>query len=258
MAYATSYITGYSATLSTDRALLWSPKGYRRDNTKRGVVILRGAASGATDPNTGFLTGASQTDLARIALAITSLDLPMISPQMGVSGSASQDNFTNSTALNIVTDAVTYLTGTMGAKTDKVLMVAHSMGAGQAMAYARANPSKVSAMIVLQPLSDIQDVVSNDRGGFAASINVRFSGGYSDATYGSVSNPALFGASLAGIPIQFWYSTDDTIVIPSTVTALMSLIGSSAVTGGTGTGGHTGGLSAFGTADMLTFLAGYL
>jgi hypothetical protein len=79
-------------------------------------------------------------------------------------------------------------------------------------------------MVLLQPASDVQDIVTNNRGGFAAIVNAAYSGGYSDGTYGAAHNPKLFASTLAasGIPAWVAYASDDPTVIPSSVQSVVT------------------------------------
>lgn len=218
------------------------PKAYPRDGSVRGVIYCHGALSTETQ-----VLGTTFPNTAAIVAAIANI-YPTLACRF------SGDAWANDAAIAKVALAKTYLQGTVGAKSGKVFLLGGSMGGALAMAYARANPTLVAGLILLEPVSDLQDIATNNRGSLAASLNAAYSGGYSDATYGATHNPTTFASSLAAIPVQTWYATDDATVIPATVTAVMTAIGG--VDLHTLTGGHAdAALSGVSIPSALSFLA---
>lgn len=233
---------GNTASAMGEQNLALSPKAYPRDGSVRGVIYCHGALSTETQ-----VIGTTFPNTAAIVAAIANI-YPTIACRLA------GDSWANDAAIAKVALAKTYLQGTLGAKSGKVVLVGGSMGGALAMAYARANPTLVQALLLLEPVSDLQDIVTNDRGSLASSVNAAYSGGYSNATYGATHNPTTFASSLAGIPVQTWYATDDTTVIPATVTGVMTAIGS--VDLHTLTGGHAdAALAGVPVASVLSFLA---
>lgn len=214
-----------------------------RDGTRRGVIHCHMATyteASILDP--------TLPNFAAIHRAIAEAGYPILATRQA------SDNWANDAGIAKVTLAKTYLQGTLGAKSGKVFLVAASMGGALAMAYARANPTLVQGILLMLPVSDLQDMVTNNRGGFASSVNAAYSGGYSNGTYGATHNPTTFAASLAGIPVWCGYATDDPIAVASTVTGVMSAIGG--VVLNPVTGGHSD--ASFGNMSldsMLAFLA---
>lgn len=224
MSLVTSYDSGTGSSVG-EQILTFLRKADPRAGTKRGVVLCHGA----TATESRFIDGAAPQQ-QRIVQAIAEKGYPCIAHrQVG-------DSWANDAAIAKVALAKTYLQGTLGAKSGKIFVVGGSMGGALAMAYAAANPTLVAGLILLEPVSDLQDIVTNNRSGLAASCNAAYAGGYSNATYGATHNPTSFAASLAGIPVQTFYATDDTTVIPATVTTVMTAIGG--VDLHTLTGGH--------------------
>jgi hypothetical protein len=80
---------------------------------------------------------------------------------------------------------------------------------------------------------DPQDIDTNNRGGFSASIQAAWGGAVPDA-----SCPAKNTASFTGFPIKVWYTSDDPVCIPSVVTTFASAVGATTVN--LGAVGHTG------------------
>lgn len=215
-----------------------------RDGTRRGVIFLHGAGGLETQA----IDAGSYPNLTGIIRAIADAGYPVLSARQ------TGDGWANDATITKIGLAKTYLQGTLGAKSGKVFLFGGSMGAASAMAYARANPTSIAGLLLMLPVSDLQDFVTNDRGGLASSVNAAYSGGYSNATYGATHNPTTFASSLAGIPVQAWYSTTDTVVIASTVTPVMAAIGGVDLRALTGSHSDT----PFGQVtipDVLTFLA---
>lgn len=160
----------------------------------------------------------------------------------------------NPTAVARVDDAVTYLQGTKGAKSGTVLLVGVSMGALTALNYAKANPSKVAAIVGIIPVIDLNDMVTNDRGpGSAALINTAY-GTYSEATHGPAYNPATYAASFT-TPTRLFYASDDMTCIPAAVTAFDTACAAAAATS-LGALGHTeAAIDAAPRDVILAFLA---
>lgn len=161
----------------------------------------------------------------------------------------------NATAVARVGDAVTYLQGTLGAKSGTVLLVGASMGALTASNYAKANPSKVGCVVGIIPVVDLNDMVTNNRGGLAANINTAY-GTYSEATHGATYNPATYAASFT-TPTRLFYASDDTTAIPGAVTAFDTACAAASATS-LGALGHTqAAVAATPISTVLDFLATY-
>lgn len=123
----------------------------------------------------------------------------------------------NNTSIAAVGQVKTWLQGTWGAKAGKVALVGVSMGAVTALNYARANPTLVSCVVVCIPVIDLNDIVVNNRGSLAASVNTAYGGTYNDGTDGPTHSPAQYAASFT-VPTLGYYSSDDTTAIASAVT----------------------------------------
>jgi pimeloyl-ACP methyl ester carboxylesterase len=162
----------------------------------------------------------------------------------------------NSTAVARVGDAVTYLQGTLGAKSGTVLLVGASGGCFAVLNYAKANPSKAGAVVCVNSAVDLNDIVVNNRGGLAAEVNTAYGGAYSEVTHGPTYNPANYAATFA-TPTLLHYASDDTLAVPSTVTAFDSAC-ASATAVSVGALGHTqAAIDAAPRDDILRFLAQY-
>lgn len=169
----------------------------------------------------------------------------------------------NATALARAADGQTRLQGTpitpngpYGAKAGKIILIGSSMGAQLALNYAKANPTLVACVVGIIPVVDVQDIVTNNRAGLAASVNAAYGGAYSNATYGATYNPAVYAASY-NIPTQLWYASDDTTTIASAVTAFAAAAQNVTATS-VGALGHTSAaVEAVPRASVLSFIAKY-
>jgi pimeloyl-ACP methyl ester carboxylesterase len=211
----------------------------------RGVIYCHGRNDDATAPRHYASIGE-----LRLVNAVAEV-FPVLSIDAG-----GVLTYGNSTAVARVADAVTYLQGTLGAKAGTVLLIGASMGCLTALNYAKANPSKVGAIVTVNSAVDLNDIVTNNRGGLAAEVNTAYGGTYVEATNGPTSNPANYAASLS-VPIRLHYATDDTLAIPSTVTTFAATA-QNATAVSVGALGHTqAAIDAAPRDQILAFLRQY-
>ena len=124
----------------------------------------------------------------------------------------------NDTAITRIGQSITYLESNYGV-ISPVVLVAGSMGAANALAYTRANPTKVKALALIIPLTDITDIYGRGAG---SEIDVAYGGTYSDVTHGPTHNPIRFATSLpSNLPIHLWTSDNDPICVPATADAFV-------------------------------------
>jgi pimeloyl-ACP methyl ester carboxylesterase len=241
----TTYGTGYSTAAPTEAQVLRTHHNFKADGTKIGIIACHSATARATaafpNPTISNVYPKIQAWLAECGWPVLTADL-------------SGDPCGNDTGTARVEEARVYLQS-KGAKSGKVILLGWSEGGMIATNYTRVYPNNVAAMVLLQPGSDITDVVTNNRGGFAALLNAAYSGGWSEATYGATHNPVDIAPLLTAIPSWVGYATDDTVVLPSTVATLASGLQASAVY--TNTGNHGDGflshlVDADGSVGMIS------
>jgi S-formylglutathione hydrolase FrmB len=169
------------------------------------------------------------------------------------------NNWGNATSVARIGDAVTHLQGASpgrNAKSGTVLMIGASMGFLTAMNYAKANPTKVGCIVGLLPVLDLNDFVTNNRGGFASAINTAYGGAYIEATHGPTSNPYNYRASIT-TPMQIYTASDDPWCIPSIATAFDSAV-ASCTQYDVGALSHTqAAIDAANRTQILSFLSTY-
>jgi hypothetical protein len=117
--------------------------------------------------------------------------------------------------------------GTLGAHNDKLLLLGASMGHYDACMYAAAHPDRVAAIASIIPGIDIDDVRDNNKANARDYVNTAWG---TPAGSTSATNPLPAAAKLltpskvaavasSGAPVKMYYSTADTVILPTSVTA---------------------------------------
>lgn len=210
--------------------LVWLPPAWRGDGTVRPILITH-AGSGQ----------AFSVTEAEMPLALAGY--PLVSVDYG--GPAL---FGNDTQMARTTEALTWAGTEFGVATDKALLYGASQGGCHAMVYAAENPTKVAAMATIWPAINVDDIHDNDRLGIASDIEAAYGGlaGWNAAE--PTKNPYNLFDELdaANIPTHVFYTTGDTVCLPTFVTQYEAAV-SSVTTEVIGTGDH-----ASGTVDRKT------
>lgn len=244
MTVATSRAIG--AYYTAEGSLVSLPAAWKGDGTVPGVIYLHGA----TQTELQVLDYAAYPGLTNIIKAVAAAGWPVLGVYAG------GDKWGNATGLARVSDAKTYLQGTIGAKAGTVALIGGSMGGLTALNWAKANLASVSCVVGLVPVSDVSDIVTNNRGGLAASVNTAYST-WNEGTMGATYNPHTYAATgLTGLHYKAWTGSADTIVIPSTVTDVVTAIGATASSVAT-TGDHNTTNNLIPPADVVSFIQAY-
>lgn len=219
-------------------------------------VILRGRFAKPTTSKRGIVWCHERGALANFlqvepllgAELLTRAGLPIIAADLG--GTATWGNDTEQARTQQAWD---YLVTAAGCASDKVLLYGMSMGAPGALNWARANPTKVAAVALVLPITDLIGFHDANLGGYATEIETAYGGLAAWNAAKAAHDPLTHAAEYAGIPIKLWYSTDDSLALPANVTAFAAASGAS--TQSMGAQGHTAqGLDA---AQVLEFLGAY-
>ncbi len=214
-----------------------------------GVLVFHGA--GGTAFNSMDSSTAGQLQIFQRLSEV----YPTVSADWG-----GASNWGNDTAISRVTSGQTYIQGSTAscrAKSGKVMLVGLSMGFTTACNWARANLSQVACIVGIIPANDVNDMVTNNRGGTAAGINAAYGGTYSESTDGPTHNPTNYAASL-NVPIKLWYSDSDTVVVPSTVTNFVAHAPNASAVD-VGSQGHSEAtMLSVNMNDVLSFIAASL
>jgi pimeloyl-ACP methyl ester carboxylesterase len=194
---------------------------FRPDRTKRGVLVAPAHGGHAID---AFAPTYTNLQLQ----AIVDAGIPILGVDAG--GPVA---WGNDTAIARIGDGKTYLTGTVGAKTDKVLLWAFSMAGLSMLNWARTNLASVAAIGLVCPAVDLADLHNNR--GYGTEIDTAYGGSAAYAAALPTHSPVQFAASLT-VPCKVWYGLSDPTVVPSTVQAFVAAYGgpitSVPVTGG--------------------------
>ncbi len=270
---STNYGTGRYVASEGD--VLWFPRGYKAGGTIRGVVYVHGAGEVALTPLNG--AGGKQNE-AQLLAAIASV-YPMVMVDAGVSGqggTSDSDSWGNTNAQTRIGQAITWLQTAVGAggmfnpagggaKAGTVALVGISMGHALSLTYAQANASKVSCIVGILPVNDLDDIRDNNRGGYRASISTAWAA----SPWTAPGTPALPAAAnpakttnqtnLIAVPQRLYYAQDDVICTLATCTALIANIGAQCVGVNLGSvGGHSDTTIGFvSVTDVLAYLAAH-
>lgn len=114
----------------------------------------------------------------------------------------------NATSLTRLTSGRDWLVDTLLAQDAPVALVGVSHGTAWAFAYAAVNPSLVSAIVGILPIADVENVRDDDLGGHRSDIDTAWGITY-PTPLPQAGNPLLNTATLAGVPMQLWYASDD-------------------------------------------------
>lgn len=218
---AVSY--GFNRIISADIDVTFVPK--YGAHGRRGIIVLPGQLQTPLDyvSDTNPYQQTFFRDLVRVGTAGAVIDAT-------VAGWGS--DLTGHDAVGAIETTRTYLAN-LGCATDKIVLVGASAGVMDALNYTRTYPSQVAALIGIMPASDLDDFRDNNRASARANINTAWgmTVGSTSATEALPSranpNTTTNAATIAssGAVIAFYYSTGDTVVIPSTVESLATKLG---------------------------------
>lgn len=146
---------------------------------------------------------------------------PMLCSELG--GNAT---WGNDTSIARMTAAYNYMQTLPGVSSGKVSLLAQSMGATVAIAWARANIAKVDRIALMIPVINLTDVRNNS--GYQAAIDAAYGGTYSEASFGATHNPLTIAQAggLPGIKVQLWYGDTDTLCKPEFSLQFAAALGS--------------------------------
>lgn len=249
-----SYGPGYSPTVPTEKWLVGRDISTPLDGSQAGCIYGAGASS---TPLTMM-----QGDIERdISDAIMQRGIPCMCSDNG--GTLT---WGNPTAVDRYGEAWVSFYG-KGVSSSKVVLVGTSMGGLESLngAWNRGSQthgvnisSLVKAIVLILPVLDLQDIIDNNRSGFASSIIAAHGGTPTYSTY----SPYVWAASLigaAGIPTLIYYASDDPICLAaSTATfgAAINSAGGNCTLVNLGAVGHNS--STVPPSDIANFLRRYV
>lgn len=233
--------TGLESTLLNETITVIKPK--YPNPALPGILYLHG--------NTGDSTEPLRPELYALFNALTDAGYTILSSLW-----TGTSNWANESTILKINDGKTYLQNTLGAKAGKVIVMGGSAGGAAAMVWASRYPNSVACVVGMLPVSDMSDIVANNRGGAAPSVNNVYPGGWSDTVYGPTHNPLVIAQNggLSRIKMRLFNGANDNTVIPSTVQALAAAAGANTVLTSV-PGDHA--WSTYGSvnpADVLSFI----
>jgi pimeloyl-ACP methyl ester carboxylesterase len=216
---------------------------HKADGSRRGCLYFWGRGNASWQATSRVYWNGLQRDLAEAGI-------PVLSGDYG-----SPTHWGAPVTVTRAEQLRSYGVTQLGIKSDKVLVLAISMGALAALNWASANPSKVAAVALITPVLDLAWAHDTYGGGSeAAQIDTAFGGNAAYLAAVGTSNPMTRAASFQGVPVKLWYSTDDPSVPTAHVASFATAAG--APTASLGAVGHSAGSL---TAEALTsFFAPYL
>jgi pimeloyl-ACP methyl ester carboxylesterase len=190
---------GVGRVTAGEKDVIMRPKS-RPATAKPGVLYVHGAEGDVG----GALTWMTIQGRSRLINSIADAGYTMLSCDLG-----GVSTWGNDTAISRITTARNYLLTLQDVAQGPIILVAQSMGGQNSMVWAASNKTMVKGIVLVLPVVNIQDV--RDRV-YTSSVDSAYSGGYSDATYGTAHSPYIIAANggLNGIPIQLWYGQTDT------------------------------------------------
>lgn len=229
---------------ANEASYLFVPPGWRRDRSKRLVIVNHGANGNCLSAGSG--NGGIFNLLAAIS---DQLGLPVLSIDggcsvgtvygTGVVGPA-QNTWGNAAAMTAIDAAVNWATAASGKPAGMtaydvvpgglgpVIMIGVSMGGASTLNYAARNPAKVRAILGIVPVADVNDVYTNNRGGWAADIDLAYAGNWTANGQGAAPsyNPASnIPGALKALPLSMYYSAGDATVLGAAVNNYAALYG---------------------------------
>lgn len=237
-------MTAGECTISGVDHLALEPTGYARDGSKMGVIYCHSAQANHRQ----MVDGVSYSGVRAVMTAVAAAGYPVIAVPTG-------DAWGNDTAMTRITAAKAYLQATLGAKTGAVALIGVSMGAANALNWAKRNLASVACAVGMIPVSDISDIHTNNRGGLTTNINSAY-GTWSEATYGAARNPVTFAAAddLAGLDYLAFGATSDAVCLPATVEAVVTSIGGTATYVAVPGGHSNAAIANISSATVISFL----
>lgn len=235
--------TGVGQYVASERHAILTHKYTKRDGTVRGVMVF--PAHGFTAANLNV--DAVAIELANAGFIVASFDLG------APPGTAFQ--WANDSAMGKADSAFTFLTGTGGAKTDKVLIYGVSGGGLGGLLWAKRNPSLVSAVAGNIAAIDIPYIHDNDVSSLATEIENAYGGAGSYATNVVGHSPSEFAGDMTAMPTKFWHATDDPYTPISFYTDYANDAGVNTELRSLGAVGHT--ITAIDPAEVASFMSAH-
>lgn len=220
--WATLYSDAY---LSGQQHVFGAPRKLLGNGTAVGTIYAAGGGGTATSWQTsGTATNPQETnELVEAVVDRT----PGWDPAYRMCSFATDWTWGNDTAIDRIQNLYTYAQANHGYSNLKVHLIAVSMGCTCVLNWAYTYPNRVASISILLPAVDIRDIEANGR---ATAVNIPApSTAFGDVDPPVDHNPASHPGAYKDMPVKIWYSTNDTICVPDTVTAFGAACGAEMV-----------------------------
>lgn len=217
-----------------------------RPTTLRMVWVAHGAN------NTG--SALLRTDQPYYNVIPDQLHTPLLASDNG-----GASTYGNDTAIAALDANWTWMsTALLGVSTDKVVLFGGSMGCQVNANWARANKTKVAAIVNVIGIPDVEAARAANRAGVdQAAVETAYTNNAGWQAARPTHNPQEYAAAdLSGFPILDFYSDDDPHSTPTEHLAYKAACGSSCTTVSMGSQGHT--FNGLDIERMRDFIALYL
>lgn len=185
-------------------------------------------------------------DIATLVRAIVMEGIQVVAP-------TATNQWGNATSRSRTSDARTWA-ATLGANTDKVVLMGASQGVPCALNWAQANPTLVAGIVGIIPAIDLEAIRASNVNSLRASIDAAWGVSYPTALPAN-ANPMDYADELTSIPIQLFFSNDDGV--SENVDTFALATGAELVD--LGALGHTNAaVAAVDTGEVLDFIRGLL
>lgn len=181
-----------------------------------GILYAHGAEGSAVG-SMAWMTIPGRWGIMREASALA----PMLCPELG--GNAT---WGNDLAISRADASYNYLQTLQGVAPGRARILAQSMGAVTAIAWAIANAGKVDRMVLIIPAINLTDIRTNSST-YRPAIDAAYGGTYTEAAFGAAHNPLTItqNGGLAGVKVQLWYGATDSLCKPEFAKQFAALLG---------------------------------
>lgn len=136
----------------------------------------------------------------------------------------------NDKAMSALTAAYNWLQTQPGVKPGKVVLCGGSMGGLNALVWAAANRDKVAAISIYIPVLDVVGIHANNLGGYRATIDSCYTGGWVPALAATKDPLTMAKAGkYAGIPIRLYHGLRDPLCLSSKAVEFAAAVGANVI-----------------------------
>lgn len=250
--------TGLGRYAAGERDFILTPRLWKPDSAKKGIVWCHTAGESAADA----MSYGGNGENGLVSKLCELLQRPIGVFDLGVIGAAAPNDgkatWGNSVAQARINSGLAFLASTTGCSSTVCVVGGASMGGLNSINYAIANPAKVSAIFGVIPVCNLTNWYVSNRGGGS---NQAYIAGAWGITYPAAlpanADPMLNLASIMGKPYRNYTASDDAFALASEAQALADALGGQHLD--LGALGHTeAAIASVPASDLAGFLAPYV